>query len=38
MGLEINRYTAVLLLAYTGLGRGEAQALKWNDIDFKNKN
>lgn len=35
--MNITEYTAVLLLAYTGLRRGEAQALRWNDIDFINK-
>ena len=35
--LNIVRYTGVLLLAYTGLRRGEAQGWKWKDIDFENK-
>jgi len=35
--LNITEYTSALLLAYTGLRKGEAQALRWDDIDFKNK-
>lgn len=35
--LDITGFTSILLLAYTGLRKGEAQALRWNDIDFKNK-
>lgn len=31
------RYTMVMLLAYTGLRKGEAQGLKWNNVDFTNK-
>lgn len=30
-------YSLILLLAYTGLRKGEALGLKWEDIDFKNK-
>lgn len=36
--LNIVRYTGIFLLAYTGLLRGEAQGLKWKDIDSKTKN
>lgn len=32
---NITQYTSILLLAYTGLRKGEAQALRWDDIDFK---
>lgn len=35
--LNITRYTGIFLSAYTGLRRGEAQGLKWKDIDFENK-
>ena len=35
--LNITEYTATLLLAYTGLKKGEMSALRWNDIDFDNK-
>lgn len=34
---NITNYTAALLLAYTGLRKGELQGLTWNHIDFKNK-
>lgn len=30
-------YTAVLLLAYTGIRAGELEALQWDDIDMKKK-
>lgn len=33
---NITNYTMVLLLAFTGMRRGEAMGLKWNDIDFEN--
>lgn len=33
---NITNYSLILLLAYTGLRRGEALGLKWNDIDFEN--
>lgn len=33
---NITNYTLILLLAYTGLRRGEALGLKWEDIDFDN--
>ncbi len=32
--LNITNYTIILLLAYTGLRKGEAMGLKWEDIDF----
>ena len=35
--LSITRYTAILILAYTGLRKGEASGLIWKDIDYKNK-
>lgn len=34
---NITNYTLILLLAYTGLRRGEACGLRWESIDFKNK-
>ncbi|WP_163539227.1 tyrosine-type recombinase/integrase [Gracilibacillus sp. YIM 98692] len=34
---NITNYTLVLLLAYTGVRRGEACGLKWKNIDFENK-
>ncbi|WP_153464814.1 tyrosine-type recombinase/integrase [Sediminibacillus terrae] len=34
---NITVYTLLLLLAYTGLRRGEAFGLKWDNIDFKEK-
>lgn len=34
---NISNYTAILLLAYTGLRKGEAQGLKWNNINFDDK-
>jgi len=34
---NITNYTATLLLAYTGLRKGELQGLTWNDIDFKER-
>lgn len=34
---NITTYTMFLLLAYTGLRRGEAYGLKWKDIDFEEK-
>ncbi|NBJ71010.1 MULTISPECIES: site-specific integrase [Clostridia] len=34
---NITNYTLVQLLAYTGLRSGEAAALKWLNIDFKNE-
>ncbi|MGG1675934.1 tyrosine-type recombinase/integrase [Neobacillus sp. NRS-1170] len=34
---NITNYTMILLLAYTGVRRGEALGLKWNDVDFKGK-
>jgi integrase len=34
---NITNYSIILLLAFTGLRRGEAYGLKWVNIDFKNK-
>lgn len=34
---SITIYTLLLLLASTGMRKGEAQGLKWQDIDFANK-
>lgn len=34
---NITNYTLILLLAYTGLRKGEALGLKWNNINFKDK-
>lgn len=34
---NITNYSAALLLAYTGLRKGELQGLTWNHIDFKKK-
>lgn len=34
---NITNYTLILLLAYTGLRKGEALGLTWSDIDFNNK-
>lgn len=34
---NITNYSLILLLAYTGLRKGEAYGLKWGDIDFENK-
>lgn len=33
---DITQYTLIYLLAYTGMRKGEAHALKWSDIDFEN--
>ncbi|MCC9022994.1 site-specific integrase [Bacillus nakamurai] len=32
---NITNYTMALLLALTGMRRGEAMGLKWNDVDFE---
>ncbi|TYR82116.1 site-specific integrase [Priestia megaterium] len=34
---NITNYSIILLLAYTGLRKGEALGLTWNDVDFENK-
>lgn len=34
---NISNYTLIFLLAYTGLRKGEAQGLKWEDINFEEK-
>jgi integrase len=34
---NVTNFTLISLLAYTGLRRGEAQGLKWNNIDFVGK-
>ncbi len=34
---NITNYSLIFLLAYTGLRKGEAQGLKWGDIDFEGK-
>lgn len=34
---EDELYTIVVLVLFTGLRKGEAMALKWRNIDFKNK-
>lgn len=34
---NITNYTLIYLLAYTGLRKGEAQGLKWTNIDLKEK-
>lgn len=34
---NITNYSLILLLAYTGLRKGEALGLKWNNIDFEAK-
>lgn len=34
---NITNYTIALLLAFTGVRRGEAFGLKWKDIDFKKR-
>lgn len=33
---NVTMYTLFLVLAYTGMRKGEAYALQWNDIDFIN--
>src|SRR5699024_6386412 len=33
---NITNYTLILLLSYTGLRKGEALGLQWEDIDFNN--
>ncbi|MGG2081704.1 tyrosine-type recombinase/integrase [Lysinibacillus pakistanensis] len=34
---DITRHTLISILAATGMRRGEAGALRWSEIDFKNK-
>jgi integrase len=34
---NITNYTIILLLAYTGLRKGEALGLSWNNVDFEKK-
>lgn len=34
---NITNYTLILLLAYTGVRKGEALGLTWNNVDFENK-
>lgn len=34
---DITEWTLTLLLAYSGMRKGEAFALKWHDVDFNNK-
>jgi len=34
---NITNFTLIMLLAYTGLRRGEAYGLQWKNIDFKKK-
>lgn len=34
---NITNYTIIYLLAYSGLRRGEAQGLHWNDFNFEDK-
>jgi integrase len=34
---NITNYTIILLLAYTGLRKGEALGLSWNNVDFEMK-
>jgi integrase len=34
---NITNYSLLYLLAHTGLRRGEANGLRWNDIDFENQ-
>ncbi|WP_342538387.1 tyrosine-type recombinase/integrase [Sporosarcina sp. FSL K6-1540] len=34
---SITNYTLLLILAYTGMRRGEMLGLQWNNIDFENK-
>lgn len=34
---KITNYTLLLLLASTGMRKGEAHALKWNNINYRKK-
>ncbi|MCO4849672.1 tyrosine-type recombinase/integrase [Bacillus vallismortis] len=34
---NITNYTLIFLLSYTGMRKGEALGLKWEDLDFDNK-